>query len=122
MKKYERLNLAKQKLQNKWVREGDQVVVLAGNEKGKSGTVLTRTGTRVTIEGINTRKKTMRKSEQAPNGQILEIEMSMHASNVRLCDKDGKALKIRVKEDSKGKKALCFDVDGKQSIHRTLTK
>ena len=122
MKKYKRLHLAKQKLQNKWVNEGDTVVVLAGNDKGKSGKVISRTSTRVTIEGLNTRKKTMRKSEQAPKGQILEIEMPMHASNVRLCDKEGNPIKVTVKQNAEGKKELCYENSGKQLVHRTLTK
>jgi large subunit ribosomal protein L24 len=122
MKKYKRMHLEKQKLQNKWIREGDEVLVLAGNDKGKSGKVLSRTKTHITIEGLNTRKKTMRKSEDAPKGRILDIEMPMHASNVCLCDKEGNPMRLSVKQDANGKKELCYGSNEKQSVHRTLTK
>ena len=122
MKKYKRLRLEKQGLQNKWGREGDLVVITAGNDAGKTGKVLSRTPTRVTVEGVNMRKKMMRKSEQAPNGQIIDIEMSLHASNVRICDKDGNPLKLTVAVSSDGERQLVHETGGVQSVYRTLKK
>jgi large subunit ribosomal protein L24 len=67
------------------VKKGDQVVVLAGKEKGKSGkiiAVLTKKS-RVVVEGLQMIKKHTRKSQQNPNGAIVEREGSIHISNVK---------------------------------------
>jgi large subunit ribosomal protein L24 len=67
------------------VKKGDQVVVLAGKEKGKSGkiiAVLTKKS-RVVVEGLQMIKKHTRKSQQNPNGAIVEREGSIHVSNVK---------------------------------------
>ena len=67
------------------VKKGDEVVVLAGKEKGKRGKiihVLTKQD-RVIIEGLQMVKKHMRKSQQNPQGAILEREGSIHISNVK---------------------------------------
>ena len=67
------------------VKKGDDVVVLAGKEKGKSGkiiAVLTKKS-RVVVEGLQMIKKHVRKNQQNPNGAIAEREGSIHISNVR---------------------------------------
>jgi large subunit ribosomal protein L24 len=67
------------------VKKGDQVTVIAGKEKGKSGkiiAVLTKKS-RVVVEGLQMIKKHTRKSQQNPNGAIVEREGSIHISNVK---------------------------------------
>jgi large subunit ribosomal protein L24 len=67
------------------VKKGDQVTVIAGKEKGKSGkiiAVLTKKS-RVVVEGLQMVKKHVRKNQQNPNGAILEREGSIHISNVK---------------------------------------
>jgi large subunit ribosomal protein L24 len=67
------------------VKKGDQVVVIAGKEKGKTGkviAVLTKKS-RVIVEGLQMIKKHTRKSQQNPNGAIVEREGSIHISNVK---------------------------------------
>ncbi len=67
------------------VKKGDQVVVIAGKEKGKSGkiiAVLTKKQ-RVIVEGLQMIKKHTRKSQDNPNGAIIEREGSIHISNVK---------------------------------------
>jgi large subunit ribosomal protein L24 len=66
------------------VKRGDEVVVIAGAEKGKRGKiiqVLTKKD-RVVVEGAMMMKKHMRKSQQYPQGAIIEREGSIHVSNV----------------------------------------
>jgi large subunit ribosomal protein L24 len=66
------------------VKKGDEVVVLAGREKGKRGkiiTVLARKD-RVIVEGVQMIKRHTRKSQQHPQGAIVEREGSIHVSNV----------------------------------------
>ena len=68
------------------VRKGDQVVVIAGKEKGKRGRVL-RLMTekeRVVIERINMVKRHTKPTQRNPRGGILEKEGSINASNIAL--------------------------------------
>lgn len=67
------------------VKKGDQVTVIAGREKGKSGKIIAvLTGKqRVIVEGLHMMKKHVRKNQQNPNGAIVEREGSVHISNVK---------------------------------------
>jgi large subunit ribosomal protein L24 len=67
------------------VKKGDDVVVLAGKEKGKSGKIIAvmPKKSRVIVEGLQMIKKHTRKTQQNPNGAILEREGSIHISNVK---------------------------------------
>jgi large subunit ribosomal protein L24 len=66
------------------VKKGDEVVIIAGAEKGKRGRIITVDGhtQRVIVEGARMIKKHMRKSQQYPQGQIVEREGTIHISNV----------------------------------------
>jgi large subunit ribosomal protein L24 len=66
------------------VKKGDQVVVIAGADKGKRGRVISVVAKkqRAIIEGARMIKKHMRKSQQYPQGQIVEREGSIHISNL----------------------------------------
>ena len=66
------------------VKKGDQVVIIAGTERGKRGRVLEvlRDKQRVIVEGAKMIKRHTRKSQQHPQGAILEREGTIHASNV----------------------------------------
>ncbi|MDR2340894.1 MAG: 50S ribosomal protein L24 [Puniceicoccales bacterium] len=69
------------------IKVGDQVEVISGESKGRRGEVLKilhgEKDMRVTILGVNVRKKCMRKCADHPDGAILEREMPVHYSNVR---------------------------------------
>jgi len=67
------------------VKKGDDVVVLAGKEKGKSGKIIAVLvkKNRVVVEGLQMIKKHERKSQSNPNGRIAEREGSIHISNVK---------------------------------------
>ena len=68
------------------VKRGDQVVVIAGSQKGKSGKVLEILAAkqRARVEGIAMIKRHEKKSEQNPQGAITEREGSVHLSNLML--------------------------------------
>ena len=70
------------------VKKGDEAVVIAGADKGKRGRVIAVEGKkqRVIIEGARMIKKHMRKSQQYPQGQIVEREGTIHISNVMKAD------------------------------------
>lgn len=76
-------------MQNLHVKKGDEVVVIAGAERGKRGKIIfVQTGKqRVVVEGLAMIKKHMRKSQQHPQGAIVEREGSLHVSNVMLAEK-----------------------------------
>jgi large subunit ribosomal protein L24 len=66
------------------VKKNDDVVVIAGADKGKRGRVIAVEGKsqRVIVEGVHMIKKHTRKSQQNPNGAIIEREGTLHISNV----------------------------------------
>ncbi len=107
---------------SKWIRRGDRVVVIAGNDKGKSGEVLSRTEERVIVQGVNVRKKHMRRTQQTQGGRIVEMEMPIHISNVQVCDKDGKPYKLSVKQEKNGKRELVSTAGGKETVYRSVKK
>jgi large subunit ribosomal protein L24 len=67
------------------VKKGDEVVVLAGKEKGKRGKIIAvlPKKSRVIVEGVQLIKRHTRKSQQHPQGAIVEREGTVHISNVR---------------------------------------
>ena len=71
----------------KKIRKGDDVIVIAGKDKGKTGSVLRvmPKESRVLVQGVNMVKRHMRPSASSPGG-IDEREASLHISNVALID------------------------------------
>ncbi|MBC8327602.1 MAG: 50S ribosomal protein L24 [Planctomycetes bacterium] len=80
------------------VKKGDEVVVTAGNERGKRGRVLRvvlDTG-RLFVEGVNLRTKNLPKTTANPQGGVVDREMSIAASNVLLwSEKAGKGVRTK---------------------------
>ena len=66
------------------LKKGDEVTVITGDHKGSKGKILEviRTKNRVLIEGINIVKKHERKTQDNPQGSIVEREAPIHVSNV----------------------------------------
>jgi large subunit ribosomal protein L24 len=106
---------------SKWIKKDDKVVVIAGNDKGRTGTVLSRTEERIVLQGINIRKRHLKRRSQAAGPTIVEKEMPIHISNVSLCNADGKPVKVRVRTGAKGVKELFYIDGGKEVVHRKLT-
>jgi large subunit ribosomal protein L24 len=71
------------------VRRGDTVEVISGNHKGATGKILEvkAVKSQVIIEGVRMIKKHQRKSQEHPNGAIIEREGPIHISNVKLLEK-----------------------------------
>ena len=99
------------------IRKGDEVVVLAGRDKGKRGTVLRRVDAQsVVVEGVNRVKK-----HQRPNpmknvtGGIVDKDMPIHISNVALFNPaTKKADRVGVKSLQDGRKVRVFKANGEQ--------
>ena len=78
------------------VKKNDEVVVLSGSDKGKRGRIITllTKKSRVIVEGVAMIKRHTRKSQQHPQGAIVEREGSVHVSNVmRVAEFDARASK-----------------------------
>lgn len=86
------------------IKKGDTVIVLAGNEKGKSGKVLEVFPKlkMVLVDGIGMKKKHQKARREGQKGQIIDKHFPIHASNVNL--KDAKKEKP-VKKEKAAKKA-----------------
>lgn len=67
------------------IRKGDNVIVLAGKDKGKKGKVSKAFPAldKVLVEGVNKFKKHQRPKKSNEKGQIIEIERPIHVSNVK---------------------------------------
>ncbi|MBM3505173.1 MAG: 50S ribosomal protein L24 [Alphaproteobacteria bacterium] len=89
------------------IRKGDNVIVLAGREKGKKGKVVTvdvKAG-RATVQGVNMMKRHTKPQRNEPQGGIREIEGSIALSNLAIEDpKDGKPTRVGFKVLENGQK------------------
>lgn len=81
------------------IKKNDKVTVIAGKDKGKTGTVtlaLPKTN-QVIVEGVNIRKKHQKPRRGGQKGQIIEKSMPIHASNVMIVDpKSGKQTRVGI--------------------------
>jgi len=68
------------------IKRGDEVVVIAGSHKGKTGKILEILAgkQRARVEGVAMIKRHLKKSQEHPNGTISEREGSVHLSNLQL--------------------------------------
>ena len=86
------------------IKKDDQVIVLAGKDKGTSGKVLTvlTDKERVLVEGVNIVSKSTKPSAKNPQGGIVKQDATIHISHVNLVDpKSGKATRIAIKREGK---------------------
>lgn len=108
---------------SKWIRKGDRVKVIAGNDKGKTGEVLERSEERVLIQGVNIRKKHLKRTQESQGARIVEMEIPIHVSNVVLCDKEGNILKVSVRQN-KNERKLVYKTKGveTENVYRSVKK
>ena len=88
------------------IKKGDIVYVLSGDDKGKTGRVLSVQvkKNRAVVEGVNIVSKSTKPSAKYPQGGIVKIEAPVHISNLNLVDpKSGKPTRIGRKLNDAGK-------------------
>lgn len=87
------------------VRKGDNVMVTAGNDRGRTGEILrvVADGERVVVKGVNIRTKHLKPTQQRPQGAVVKQEMPIHVSNVSPVV-DGKPTRVRFSTKSDGSK------------------
>lgn len=96
------------------IKVGDDVMVIAGKDKGKRGAVLKMDGERVVVENVNMAKKHQKPNPQrgVPGG-IVDKEMPLHVSNIGVYNPTrGRADRIGFKALEDGKKVRIFKSDG----------
>ena len=83
------------------IKKGDRVIVLAGKDKGRTGSVtqVLPTENRVLVQGVNMVQRHTRPSQGDPQGGIKNKEASLHLSNVAIADANGKATRVGFKID-----------------------
>jgi large subunit ribosomal protein L24 len=99
------------------IRKGDQVIVIAGRDKGKRGTVSLRADdSHVVVEGINLVKKHAKPNPmKGTNGGIIEKTMPIHQSNIAVFNSaTGKADRVGVKLSSDGKRVRVYKSSGEE--------
>ncbi|QMU56518.1 MAG: 50S ribosomal protein L24 [Candidatus Mycalebacterium zealandia] len=99
------------------IKKGDEVIVLAGKEKGKQGTVskIVVDRGRAIVEKLNMVKRNVRPNQKNPSGGIIDKEASLHISNLMLYDsKESSPIRTGYKIDEKGKKLRVNRKTGKQ--------
>jgi large subunit ribosomal protein L24 len=109
-------------MMSKWIRKGDRVLVTSGNDKGKAGEVLSRNEDRIVVQGVNIRKKHMRRTQEMQGGRIIEMEVPIHVSNVQLCNKDNQPLWLKVKVEKNGERSLVIRDGSKETVYRSVKK
>ena len=98
------------------IRKDDEVVVIAGRDKGRQGTVLQiLANDRLLVSGINLVKKHKRGDPNSgEQGGIVDQEASIHASNIAIYnDETEKADRVGIRRDDDGNKVRFFKSNGK---------
>ena len=99
------------------IRKGDEVIVLAGRDKGKRGTVLRRVDAdHVVVEGVNRVKKNQRPNPmKGVTGGIVDKDLPIHVSNVALFNPaTKKADRVGMKTLQDGRKVRIFKGNDEQ--------
>ena len=92
------------------LRQGDNVIVLSGNDKGKTGEILEiiPSTQKVIVKGVNIRKKHVKPRKQGDEGGIISVESAIHTSKVNVvCSKCNKPARIGYKMEKDGKVRIC---------------
>ncbi len=85
------------------IKVGDEVLIIAGKDKGKNGKVIKtlKNDNKVVVEGINIVKKHVKPNNQNDKGGIYDIEAPIHVSNVKRIEKNDKKATKEKKESKK---------------------
>ena len=92
------------------IKKGDNVIVLSGNDKGKTGEVLDviPKTQKVVVKGVNIRKKHVKPRKAGEEGGIIPSEFPVHSSKVNVvCPKCGKATRIGYTIENGEKVRIC---------------
>ncbi len=100
-----------------YIKKGDTVYVLAGEDKGRQGRVLSvqAAKNRAIVEGINIVSKSTKPSAKHPQGGIVKMEAPINISNLALIDpKSGKPTRVGIRLNEKGEKVRYAKKSGEE--------
>ncbi|MFA5291205.1 MAG: 50S ribosomal protein L24 [Candidatus Paceibacterota bacterium] len=92
------------------IKKGDNVIVIAGKDRGKQAKVLRvlHTTDQVLVEGVNLKKKHQRPRREGEKGQMIDMPHPVHLSNVLLyCPSCGQGVRMGAKITAKKKVRVC---------------
>ena len=97
------------------IKKNDSVIVLSGNDKGKTGRVLAvdKEKMRVLVEQVNIRSKHEKPNQQNQKGGIVRKEMPIHYSKIALVE-NNKPVRVGIKVDEKGNKTRYSHASDKE--------
>jgi len=102
------------------IKKGDTVIVLTGEDKGKTGKVLQvlKEKEQAIVEGVRIVTKSAKPSAKNPQGGFIKMEAPIHISNISLIDpKSGKPTRISIKKTDDGKKSpYCKKIRGGDKV------
>lgn len=107
---------------SKKIRKDDKVLVIAGNYRGQTGTVLRVTDKGAVVQGLNLKKKAVKKSQAQPSGGFVEIERPITISNLMVCSKTDQPLKLKMKIKKDRQKELVHTSGGSDVVYRNVKK
>lgn len=99
------------------IKKGDTVYVLAGEDKGRKGRVLSVDAdkNRAVVEGINIVSKSTKPSAKHPQGGIIKMEAPINISNLALLDpKSGKPTRVGIRISENGEKVRYAKKSGEE--------
>lgn len=108
MKKKKKLSKTQTRL-----KSGDNVLVIAGNDKGKEGKIVSLKGNRIIVDGVNQRKKHQKPTQEEKTGKIHTFFAPFHISNVAYSVK-GEAVKLRIRVNKEQKKEVYYRKKNKE--------
>lgn len=90
------------------LKKGDQIKMLAGKDRGKTGVVLSARDGKVVVEGLNTIKKRKRPTQQGKTGETVILPRAVDASNAALvCKNCKKATRVGFRSEGALKVRYC---------------
>lgn len=99
------------------IKKGDNVQVLAGEDRGRQGRVLAvlPAKNRAIVEGLNIVTKAAKPSAKHPQGGLIKMEAPIHLSNLALLDpKSGKPTRVGFRKDEQGKSVRYAKKSGQE--------
>lgn len=97
-------------MNNMYLKKGDTVAIISGEDKGKTGKILTviPKKNKIVVEGVNVRSKHVKPRKQGEEGGIIKVECAINASKANLvCPKCGKVTRNGYKIEKDEKVRVC---------------
>ena len=100
------------------IKRGDNVIVIAGEHKGKKGEVksVDKIKMRAIVDGVNMIKRHTKPSAKHPEGGIIEKEAPIHLSNLMFVNSKGEATRVGRKEDESTGKIVRYSKKNGETI------